>query len=41
MGFMRGLGRPIVGYTHDTRSCRDRVAAGFGAMLRARRSGEP
>ena len=39
MGFMRALGRPIFGYTHDTRPFRDRVAAFCGGPLRLRASG--
>jgi nucleoside 2-deoxyribosyltransferase len=39
MGFMRALGRPIFGYTHDARPFRDRVAAFCGEQVRARVTG--
>jgi nucleoside 2-deoxyribosyltransferase len=40
MGFMRGLGRPVFGYTHDACCYRDRVAAGCGHKLRRRITGQ-
>ena len=40
MGFMRALGRPIFGYTHDARPYRARVATSCGGVLRLRPSGE-
>jgi nucleoside 2-deoxyribosyltransferase len=39
MGFMRALGRPIFGYTHDARPFLDRVAAFCGGQLRTRATG--
>ena len=39
MGFMRGLGRPVFGYTHDPRPYRDRVAAECRYQLRRRPCG--
>jgi nucleoside 2-deoxyribosyltransferase len=39
MGFMRALGRPIFGYTHDARPFCDRVAAFCGGRLRTRTTG--
>ena len=39
MGFMRALGRPIFGYTHDARPFRDRVAAFCGGQVRMRATG--
>lgn len=41
MGFMRGLGRPVFGYTHDTGCYRDRVVSGCASSLRLRVTGEP
>ena len=40
MGFMRGLGRPVFGYSNDPRTYFDRVAAGHDNTLRRRPSGE-
>ena len=40
MGFMRGLGRPVFGYSNDPRTYLDRVAAGHDNTLRRRPSGE-
>ena len=36
MGFMRGLGRPVFGYTHDPLCYRDRVARACADTLRQR-----
>jgi nucleoside 2-deoxyribosyltransferase len=41
MGFMRGLGRPVFGYTHDPICYRDRVARACADTLRQRITGEP
>jgi len=41
MGFMRGLGRPVFGYTHNTGCYRDRVATVCANPLRQRLTGEP
>jgi len=40
MGFMRGLDRPVFGYTHDPCCYRDRVASACAHPLRRRETGE-
>jgi nucleoside 2-deoxyribosyltransferase len=40
MGFMRALGRPIFGYSNDTRSYPDRVTAFCSGGIRMRSTGE-
>ena len=40
MGFMRGLGRPVFGYTHAAICYRDRVALACAHTLRRRITGE-
>jgi nucleoside 2-deoxyribosyltransferase len=40
MGFMRGLGRPVFGYSNDARPFLDRVIDFCGATLRRRPTGE-
>ena len=40
MGFMRALGRPIFGYSNDSRPFPDRIASFYGGAVRVRPTGE-
>jgi nucleoside 2-deoxyribosyltransferase len=40
LGFMRALGRPVLGYTNTTTPFRDRTLASLGAQARQREDGD-